>query len=530
MGRIRMHRGRARRRRLRSDPRGQVAAIATLFGLLIVVSLISELAIAPLPTEEQNSELQHLFQVEDQFGQLQADLMLEAHNPHFRTTISAPITLGSAPVPPFGSASSSELALLPTGASTRLTAETIRSGPNWGTGSLCSSPDGSTSTSGGTTTCTFTANGCSGAQTWNVSLSSATYVFDLKGNSGSCQIINVTGNSNTITIIQTANNMGSFNFSLYGSHNTITVEWQGKTSAAMQFYIYGSNNTYEYGSGGSFNGNSVGIVTHFIGEAVPPGTGGCPVDNLASYDKVGPLKTSGSGDTQGLYFYNSNGINNGPTTVTPSGSPTLTWQNISETPSTSKCAFGGTGPSGKFYPFLFGGGSLSANLENRYTGAVTLSMEGGAILAGQSSGAVLVDPPAFNFSSNATANSARLTFFNFVETSSRTASGYSTAAIVTQLLSETVFQATFPLTVNGVQEYVIPTLNVTTSYPSAWLAYFNGLAPDLLNGTVSCYSATPIASPYSCYHPPAGAYVSLTLPLNVSSLLVTVATIQISVA
>jgi hypothetical protein len=346
-------------------------------------------------------------------------------------------------------------------------------------------------------------------------LSSATYVFDLKGNSGSCQVINVTGDSNTITIIQTANKMGSFNFTLYGSHNTLTIEWQGKTSANMDINIYGSNNTYQYGASGTFNGNTVGIVTSFIGEPEPPGTTGCPYTNLASTDKVGALKTSGTSDTQSLLFYNSQGTNTAPHSVTPAGDPALTWQNTSEPPTVSRCAFGGTGPTGIFSPFLYGAGSVSTLMQNAYLNPQTLSIEGGAIIDGQASGAIMIDPPAFNFSTNSITNSARLTLISFVETSSRTATGYSTAGVVTQLLSETIVQASFPLTVAGTAILVDPALNITTAYPAAWLGYFQGLAPTYLNGTIGCSSTVSIASPYTCLNPPPGQYVSLFVPLNI---------------
>ena len=498
--------------------------MATLFGLLIVVSLIAELAIAPLPTEEQNAELQHLIQVENQFGALQNDILTEVASPHVRSVLSAPISLGSAPIPPFGPAASGQLALLPSGDGTRLIAETIKAGPANGTGGLC---DGGIVISGNRTTCTFDVNGCTPSQTWNVTLSHQSYFFLITGNSGSCPVMNVTGDFNSITLNITDNNMvPPLNFTLYGSHDVLTVNWEGGSGSTLNFNLYGSNDTYQYGS--KFNGKGATVVTRFIGEKEPQGSTGCPYNNLASTDKVGKLSVSSSGNTQALNFYNSVGTSN-THSFTPAGGPALTWQNISRAALPSFCAFGGTGPTGLFAPFFAGAGSLSVGLQNHYIGAETLSLEDGAVIAGQSSGSVLIDPPAFNFTVSSAGNTARLTLITFVESSFLTASGYSTAAIVTQLVSESVLRSNFPVTVNGNQLFEDPALNVTTAYPGAWLSYFDALPPAVLNGTIGCYSAASIASPYELHEPSPGDIVSLLIPLNIQSMAVTFATVQISV-
>jgi hypothetical protein len=498
--------------------------VATLFGLLIVVSLIAELAIAPLPTEEQNAELQHLIQVENQFGELQSDILTEVASPNIRPVLSAPISLGSSPIPPFGPAASGELTLLPSGAGTRVVAQTVKAGPVNGTGGLC---DGGVATSGNRTTCTFNVNGCTSAQTWNVTLSHQSYFFVISGNSGSCPTMNVTGDYNSITLNITDNNMvPDLNFTLYGSHDLVIVNWEGGKGSTLIFNLYGSNDTYEYGS--LYDGKGSAVTTNFIGEKEPQGSTGCPYNNLASTDKVGKLSVSSTGNTQNLYFYNSVGTSN-THSVTPSGGPALTWENISRAASSSFCAFGGTGPTGLYAPFFAGAGSLSAGLQNHYIGSESLSLEDGAVIAGQSSGSILVDPPAFNFTVSPTGNTARLTLITFVETSSLTASGYSTAAIVTQLISESVLRSNFPVTIGGSAVLEEPALNVTTAYPGAWLSYFGALPPAILNGTIGCSATAPIASPYTCTNPPPGVYVSLLVPLNVQSMALTFATVQISV-
>ena len=491
---------------------------------MLIVAFIAEFVLAPLPSQEQNMEFQHNLLVQNQVGQLQAAIarLASATPAHLPYSVVEPVALGSVPVPPFGQAASGQIWMQPTGPRVTVTLPTSAAPPAWGTGSLCTTL-GSLSTSKGVTTCTFTTNGCPGPETWNASLTSQVYAFSLKGNSGSCQTINVTGDHNTIYINQTANNMGSFNFTLFGSNNTVIVNWQGKTSSPMQFNLFGSNNTYQYGS--SFNGNSVGIVTSFIGEKEPPGTTGCPYNNLASYDKVASLHTTGTSDTQALYFYNSIGTNNGPHVTAKTNEPTVTWENFSQSASAGRCAFMSGGGGGVVFP-LIGAGILVVSLQNNYLAPQTVALEGGAVVLGVSqTPAVLVDPPLFKFSSTPSGASGSLTLVNLVG-SPPTEEGDSAAGVGAQILSS----VTTSLSVGAqIGKVVIgpPQLIVNTSYPMAWSNYFQSIA-GYVSGAVTCSAPGTLSAPYTCLDPPSGTLVTLSVNLNVVAFSVTTLIVQIS--
>jgi hypothetical protein len=102
---LRQRRGRARR--------GQVSAVATVFGLLIVVTFISNFLLLQLPSEEANNEYNHLLQVENQLASLDAVLAAQVVQSGFVYSLTAPVTLGSQGVPPFGPPATSSIYLQP---------------------------------------------------------------------------------------------------------------------------------------------------------------------------------------------------------------------------------------------------------------------------------------------------------------------------------------------------------------------------------------------------------------------------------
>ncbi|MFZ3356263.1 MAG: hypothetical protein WA549_05835 [Thermoplasmata archaeon] len=116
---LRQRRGRARR--------GQVSAVATVFGLLIVVTFISNFLLLQLPGEEANNEYNHLLQVENQLASLEAVLSAQVKQPGFGYTLTAPVTLGSQGVPPFGPPATSSIYLQQDGLMANLTLPGIQS-------------------------------------------------------------------------------------------------------------------------------------------------------------------------------------------------------------------------------------------------------------------------------------------------------------------------------------------------------------------------------------------------------------------
>jgi len=64
-------RSRQLRKWRRRGRRGQVAAVATIFGLLLVVVFIANYLTTTLPAQMSVNDLDHVIQVENQVGQLQ---------------------------------------------------------------------------------------------------------------------------------------------------------------------------------------------------------------------------------------------------------------------------------------------------------------------------------------------------------------------------------------------------------------------------------------------------------------------------
>ncbi|MGA8304020.1 MAG: hypothetical protein WA547_05835 [Thermoplasmata archaeon] len=93
-------RSRLRKWRLRGR-RGQVAAVATILGLLLVVTFIANYLTATLPGQMSVNELNHEIQVQDQVGRLQALLEAASSADTVGAQFTQPITLGGAGQPPF---------------------------------------------------------------------------------------------------------------------------------------------------------------------------------------------------------------------------------------------------------------------------------------------------------------------------------------------------------------------------------------------------------------------------------------------
>jgi hypothetical protein len=90
----RRHRQRNRRRWHLHGRKAQVSAIATLFGLMLLVTMISNYLLYQLPQQMTQVEFQHTLQVENQLSSLQSAVYAQAGKPSLLATISSPITLG----------------------------------------------------------------------------------------------------------------------------------------------------------------------------------------------------------------------------------------------------------------------------------------------------------------------------------------------------------------------------------------------------------------------------------------------------
>jgi hypothetical protein len=93
-----------RRRWRRRARRGQVAPVATILGLLLVVTFIANYLATTLPSQMSVNDLNHEVQVENQVGKLSALLAAVSLTGARGAEVVQPISLGTVAAPPFAAA------------------------------------------------------------------------------------------------------------------------------------------------------------------------------------------------------------------------------------------------------------------------------------------------------------------------------------------------------------------------------------------------------------------------------------------
>jgi hypothetical protein len=478
-----------------------VAAVATLLGLLLVVTFVANDLLQPLPSDMQALEENHELLLEDEVAQLQATLVAQIKSPGVPVTLASPVALGSAAFPPFGTSSSGSI--VPT-VSTPYESVDIPTpvAPNWGNGSLCT-----THTASG---CGNTqSNVCSPVQAWNESVSNTTYTFTLTGSSD-CQRLNFTGSHDVIDLGVTGSNLGYFILTLFGFNDTVllTNQFSGSGFHAY-FYLYGENNTYE-GTGGP-TGSHMFLNTYFIGET--KSQSGCGVANDAATDKWSITGSSSSNSVQNLTWYNSIGVStpyhttNGWPGIGNSGTgDTLGWQNVS---ASVNCAFIGQKTLG------LGWGGLYVFADNVYSPEASVALDSGAVVYGELGGApVMAQTPPWTLTLRQGGTpTLALTLFDFSIANLTAISGRQTAAVLTHVEWESIY------TLNT----TVVTVNVPTAYPQAWMQYLSSAGSGTVPGSASCSGSTS-----SCLAPRAGTTVTVSAEFDVSALTLTVAVVELS--
>jgi hypothetical protein len=105
----------AKRRWRRLHRRAQVSAVATILGLLLVVTFIASYLTTTLPNEMAVNDLSHDTLVENQVGTIAALLPQFAASGQYDAGVYLPVSLGSQAVPPFAGQDSSVLGAQITG-------------------------------------------------------------------------------------------------------------------------------------------------------------------------------------------------------------------------------------------------------------------------------------------------------------------------------------------------------------------------------------------------------------------------------
>lgn len=509
-----MLRPRTIRQRQRRANKAQVAAVATVLGLLIVVSFIADFVLDELPGEIATAEFDHVVQVENQFARLQSTVLAQSQRSNLHLDLSSPITLGSASVPPFGAPSAGylgpESALIKTETSYSI-GEVVAKPPNWNFGSNCLSGGG---------------GHCSGnghVDTWNVTGQNHTsFTITVTGNSNSARY-NISGNNDTITINWNGGDTGFVDFIINGSNDVINYNKGGSdvTSPIAEFDFFGQSDVFNFNPSGSHSsGGGMTLFVEFIGSL----NFKCPYTNLSNTDKVGILGAGGSNLNMSVTWWNSLGYSSGPTFQQyPGGSgnnESIYWQN--ETGVVS-CAF--TQAFGSTYQVDYSSG-IVAHLFNKQDPATDVAFDQGAVIESQVGGRpLMVVQPPFYFSTNSLGLVANVTLFNVVSNQA-SETGIDTASVASQVLS--VHTLAFRNGAPGTFFLSPYYLNFTTYYPNAWLTYLDSERLAFPSG-VGCQPTVAIAAPYTCQNPPPGIAVTIIAPLFAQSLTVTTVTVQLNI-
>jgi hypothetical protein len=502
--------------------RGQVAAVATILGLLLVVTFIANYLTTTLPSQMSVNELDHVVQVENQLGRLQAELQAATAYGAVGAELTQPVTLGSSGDPPFAPADVGTIG--PANSSTGFTVAYLNYSPPWGgTAGGYSSPSSS---------CIFalTTMTCTGAATvlynWTGTPVAPGYVLSETG--GGTYNLNVTTSGTTalhelvaITMTHTA----IMNLLVLGSNDSISFSLSG-VGSQLHIIVDGSYDSVTFASPNAENaqvlmvgvhdsvavtgtvGGAFVLLSSFFGatDSVTVTTGSiasgsifavyynsyttasprpsCPVLSLAPTDTV-----AGGVSGSGAYYVTYNDSTS--VTVAP---PPVWWNTWVLTPAVI-CPF--------YYPVYETQSSsgIDVHLYNTYIPAADVAFDQGAIVYAQPGGVpILVDGPEItaNITHAGVLNSMNVVVPQFTGTFG-TDSGIATTEITTRLISLNSVQLTsFNNPLPGVTTLYVY-VAVTTTYASGWAAYYNSTTPfqthwRCIGSTVACvgpYPTTP---------------------------------------
>ncbi|MGA7923433.1 MAG: hypothetical protein WCA77_05600, partial [Thermoplasmata archaeon] len=412
--------------------RGQVSAVATLFGLLLVVSFISNYIVYELPPAQTQQEFQHVLQVQNQFSHLQAIVSAQALEEGLPLPVTSPITLGSPSVPPFGFQSSGSLtaegANVTGGIAPSAGISLNQRTPvlvNW------SQPVGG---------CFLLGSGvCAvcpsvGYFSYNFSGSAATLTPTVAG--GGCPTFyNVTGNNDVVQLTVASGDVGQTLLQVNGTGDTVTILITSTPTAAetLNVNLYGQTDSYNFVYSGAASGSPLLVNTELVPTSLTAPNMICPSAATQGTDTATVSFGAGTGVTQDLTYYNATGIPNAYSNA--AGGNTLNERWI-VTPYTS-CAF----TTFVTVPIV-GLNSIVATLNNRYLPSTTIALDSGAVVMTQSgAGSVMVSPPVwvFTFPSNVSSKQTvprpepliHMTFFQYI-TNVSAVSGTATAGVTTQ--------------------------------------------------------------------------------------------------
>ncbi|MGA8543213.1 MAG: hypothetical protein WB947_06745 [Thermoplasmata archaeon] len=550
-----MNRRRRHQRKWRLRGRkGQVAAVATILGLLIVVVYIANYLTATLPGQMSVNDLNHVILVENQLGHLQALLHSASTDGAVGAELTQPITLGSAGQPPFADADSGTIGPALNGSyfqlNTTLQGPLTYTPPTGGIANTGNHPAGCTiiatgvdctaasnlvynfSATTGPTTYLFTIT-ASGTYLVNVTDSGSTLIPAsitwMNSGTGAVSHLLVIGNNDTITVSSSA--ASTEVIEIVGNYDTVDVS--NTNTLGLTVYAVGIHNEVDVTS----SNNGMTLVATFFGstDSVVLGTIGgttqkfhvyfngfqpwapteyCPVDNLAA------TSDTVTGGTSGTYSVTYND------TAAASIAPPAPWGGTSITPSIL-CPF----YAHSVIPFNLAQGSagFDVHFANTYIPPGDAAFDQGAVIYAQAGGIpAFIDPPSIS-ATTGTGGAVTSVFFwvpVFVGVLS-TDAGLSTAMVATRLLSVNTISLT-PQSSLGIDNSTNIVVTIHTSFAQAWTNFFNTTTPFQNDWSCAPAGSAPCTGTYASGGP--FGTVVLTIPTGtlLDSLEIQLATFNVS--
>ena len=485
--------------------KGQVAPVATIMGLMIVVTIIANYVSTALPGQMSVNDENRGLLVQDQIGHLAALIEAVAANHGTGHQVSQPITLGSDAAPPFAGPDGATVTPLDPRANMTVNFTIV------GTG-IYTAPSGGIPNSGSLGSgCTFSNTstsgkiGCTGnaAIVWNFSVPKfSSYNISFTG--GGHSIVNVTASYSTILL---SSQGGPLEYlQVIGSHDNVTVNAPGGLTSTIIIFGNFDNLTFSSTSSGlihlyvvgnhdnvveSHTGASYTLIASYFGSydtftagtasgtesvfftgfnAFAPVSAACPYDNLSSTDSV----AGGSNKATLTVTFNNTAY---------SGSGTLaTYWSASYNligPPYQLCPFFTFPQRASFNEHRYAG--LVVHLANTYAPSAEVALDDGAVVVAQPGGTpIVLDPPFISVTGTAATILIPGFLGGFGEES-----GVGTADFSLRLV------AALTLSTLGSGLTLLPgtylTITVYTPYASGWMSYY---AAHPIPGTVTCTGPT----------------------------------------
>jgi hypothetical protein len=480
----------------RRGRRGQVAAVATLLGLLLVVTFIANFLTTIVPNQMSVNDLNHVIVVENQFGRLSALLASAGAQGYPGQQLVQPVTLGTDSVPPWTQPDSSALGSGRNGSNATLSYGLL--GANVYTPPLGSSQAGPALPF----TCTFTSSAdvgiaCTAAitkLTYNFSgnakaftvtslLSTGMYALNYSTNHSTISIsavlgtkvdLGVYGSNDTVSLSVLGGS--SINVTVVGNHDYLNLGATGTANVVVRNYGT-SNSLYQssagagkmlvisFGNSDAITANATAAMTYtaFVNgfNSTYASSQFCPYGNVS---KTEALHGTGATATYNAFF------NNTAYTGVVTSSP---WTIHNQAVAPTNCPFFARQPIALRSPNTPGAG-MTLSLHYSYAPSGEVAYDAGAVVFAQSgSYPVIIDAPSLSLTvagigGPVTAASIWLPFFSNRVGS---VSGSGTETLNVRMLQTSSYRINANNSTFVINPNVPIVLVINTPYAAAWATY-----------------------------------------------------------